>query len=64
MLQDFNAAMALIKAVAEVAELEQHHPDLHLEGYRTVWIEIFTHSTGGLTESDLRLASKIDRIVL
>ena len=61
-LRNFNEAIAFINAVAEAAEQEQHHPDLHLEGYRRVWIEIFTHSVGGLTESDLRLAAKIDEI--
>ena len=62
-LRDFNAAMAFLNAVAEVAEQEQHHPDLHLEGYRKVWIEIFTHSAGGLTDNDFRLAARIDAIV-
>lgn len=62
-LRDFNAAMAFLNAVAAVAEQEQHHPDLHLEGYRKVWIEIFTHSAGGLTENDFRLAARIDAIV-
>jgi 4a-hydroxytetrahydrobiopterin dehydratase len=61
-LRDFNEAIAFIQAVAEVAEQAQHHPDLHLEGYRRVWIEIFTHATGGITESDLRLAARIDEI--
>jgi 4a-hydroxytetrahydrobiopterin dehydratase len=61
-LKDFKSAIAWINAVAEVAEAEQHHPDVHLEGYRRVWIEIFTHSTGGITERDIRLAAKIDEI--
>lgn len=61
-LRNFNEAIAFINAVAEAAEQEQHHPDLHLEGYRRVWIEIFTHSVGSLTESDFRLAATIDKI--
>lgn len=61
-MADFNAAMAFLQEVAAVAEREGHHPDLHLEGYRNVWIEIFTHSTGGITERDLRLAGAIDRL--
>ena len=45
-----------------LAEREQHHPDLHLEGYRRVWIEIYTHAIGGLSENDFILAAKIDAL--
>ena len=60
--RDFMAAIEFFRRVAEVAEAEQHHPDLHLENYRKVWIEIWTHSVGGLTENDFILAAKIDAI--
>jgi 4a-hydroxytetrahydrobiopterin dehydratase len=52
----------MINNVAALAEREQHHPDLHIEGYRRVWIEIFTHAVGGLSENDFILAAKIDAI--
>jgi 4a-hydroxytetrahydrobiopterin dehydratase len=39
-----------------------HHPDLHLEGYRKVWIELWTHAIGGLSENDFILAAKIDQL--
>ena len=42
---------------------EQHHPDLHLEGYRRLWIEIYPHTIGGLSENDLILAAKIDSLM-
>jgi 4a-hydroxytetrahydrobiopterin dehydratase len=58
--KDFNAAMDFFHRVAEVAEAEQHHPDLHLESYRQVRIEIWTHAIGGLSENDFILAAKID----
>lgn len=61
-LQDFRAAVRLVNNVAALAEREQHHPDLHLEGYRRVWIEIFTHAIGGLSANDFILAAKIDVI--
>ena len=47
-----------------IAEDEGHHPDLHLEGYRNVWIELWTHAFGGLSENDFILAAKIDRLPL
>jgi len=48
--------------VAELAEQEGHHPDLHLERYRNVWIELWTHAIGGLSENDFILAAKIDLV--
>ncbi|MFM7183480.1 MAG: 4a-hydroxytetrahydrobiopterin dehydratase [Planctomycetota bacterium] len=61
-LPDFRSAVKLINNVAALAEREQHHPDLHLTGYRRVWIEIFTHAIGGLSENDFILAAKIDAV--
>ena len=46
--------------VGALAEREQHHPDLHFVGYRTIWIELMTHAIGGLSENDFILAAKID----
>lgn len=61
-VKDYMAGLEFFRAVAEVAEQEDHHPDLHLEGYRNLWIEIWTHSVGGLSENDFILAAKIDRL--
>ncbi|MFM8283860.1 MAG: 4a-hydroxytetrahydrobiopterin dehydratase [Planctomycetaceae bacterium] len=60
--RSFVDAMAFLHRVAELAEAERHHPDLHLEGYRKVWIEIHTHAIGGLSENDFILAAKIDAL--
>ena len=54
------AGLRFFQAVAEVAEAEGHHPDLHLVGYRNVAIEIWTHAIGGLSVNDFILAAKID----
>jgi 4a-hydroxytetrahydrobiopterin dehydratase len=61
-VKDFMAAIEFFRRVAEIAESEDHHPDLHLEGYRHVRIELWTHSVGGLSENDFILAAKIDRL--
>ena len=61
-LKNFRAVMKFFNAVADEAEVEQHHPDLHLEQYRQAWIEIWTHAIGGLSENDFILAAKIDRL--
>ncbi len=62
-MKNFVEAMKLINAVAELAELEQHHPDLHLTGYRLVQIDLTTHAIGGLSENDFIVAAKIDNVV-
>ncbi len=56
---DFAHALAFTNAVAEIAEAEDHHPDLHLSWGR-VTVELRTHVIGGLTENDFILAAKID----
>lgn len=61
-VKSFLAGIRFFQAVAELAEAEQHHPDLHLSGYRHVAIEIWTHAIGGLSENDLILAAKIDQL--
>ena len=63
-VKNFRAGIAFFNTVAEVAEAEGHHPDLHLEGYRNVAIEIWTHAIGGLSENDFILAAKIDELPL
>ena len=61
-VKNFMAGMAFFNKVAEVAEDDGHHPDLHIVGYRNVSIELWTHAIGGLSENDFILAAKIDEI--
>jgi 4a-hydroxytetrahydrobiopterin dehydratase len=58
----FMAGMNFFHRVADLAEAEGHHPDLHLTGYRQVAIELTTHAIGGLSENDFILAAKIDEL--
>ncbi len=61
-LKNFAAALGLLNRIGELAEAEQHHPDLHLTGYRHLSVRITTHAIGGLSENDVILAAKIDRL--
>ena len=61
-VKNFLAGIDFFNRVGTLAEEEQHHPDLHLEGYRQVAIELWTHAIGGLSENDFILAAKIDRL--
>jgi 4a-hydroxytetrahydrobiopterin dehydratase len=59
-VRNFMAGIDFFRKVADLAEAEGHHPDLHLEGYRQVIVEITTHAIGGLSENDFILAAKIN----
>jgi 4a-hydroxytetrahydrobiopterin dehydratase len=60
-VKDFIAGIDFFNNIAEIAEADGHHPDLHLEQYRKVAIELWTHAIGGLSENDFILAAKIDQ---
>jgi 4a-hydroxytetrahydrobiopterin dehydratase len=62
-VKNFMAGMDFFQRCAEIAEADGHHPDLHLEGYRNVWVELWTHAIGGLSENDFILAAKIDQLL-
>ena len=61
--KNFLQAISCVNKIAELAESEAHHPDLHLTGYRNLEIAISTHAIDGLSENDFILASKIDALV-
>ena len=47
--------------VADIAESEGHHPDIHIH-YNKVQIELWTHAIGGLSENDFIVAAKIEQM--
>lgn len=59
--KDFKQNMVFVNEIAELAEAEGHHPDLHIF-YADLVIELSTHNIGGLSENDFILASKIESI--
>ena len=61
-VKHFLAGMEFFNSVAELAEEEGHHPDLHLFFNDTATTEIYTHAIGGLSENDFILAAKIDEL--
>jgi len=62
-LADFAAALALVQRVGEAAEAANHHPDILLHGWNKLRLTLVTHSEGGLTEADFRLAGQIDALL-
>ena len=61
-VKDFSTSLNFFERVGHIAEEEDHHPDLHLTGYRNVAIEVGTHAIDGLSENDFILAAKIDKL--
>lgn len=59
--KNFKESMIFINQVADIAEGEGHHPDIHVY-YNKVKIELITHEVNGLTENDFIIATKIDKI--
>jgi 4a-hydroxytetrahydrobiopterin dehydratase len=57
--KDFAQAMRFVNAVADAAEKANHHPDIDIR-WNKVTLRLSTHSRGGLTESDFRLAAEIN----
>ncbi len=60
--KNFREALAFANKIGEIAEQENHHPDIHLTSFKKIAVEIYTHAIGGLSENDFILAAKIDEI--
>jgi len=61
--KDFLEAVALINAIAPIAEEIEHHPDLHLEQWNKLRITTYSHDVGKLTDRDERLAKRISELL-
>lgn len=58
--KDFSEALAFVNKVGEIAEAEDHHPDIHLVRYKYVEINLTTNAISGLSQNDFIVAAKID----
>ena len=59
---DFPQAIEFVNSVADIAEDEDHHPDIDIR-YNKVRIALSTHAEGGLTDMDFEVAEKIETLV-
>ncbi len=62
-LNSFSDSLSFIIKVGIEAEKMDHHPDILLHSWNKVRIFISTHSAGGVTENDFKLAEKIETII-
>ena len=59
--KNFSEALDFTNKVGQLAEQQQHHPDIHL-AWGKVKVQLWTHKIGGLHENDFILAAGIDRL--
>ena len=60
--EDFREALDFTNRVGEMAERQNHHPDIYL-AWGKVKVTIWTHKIDGLTESDFIFAAKTDQLL-
>jgi 4a-hydroxytetrahydrobiopterin dehydratase len=61
--RDFYRTMSFVNALAHLANIEDHHPDLEV-GYNYCHVTFTTHAIRGLSENDFVCAAKVDLIPL
>jgi len=59
--KNFLDAAAFIQEAANIAEKQDHHPDVLLHQYKLLTFTLSTHSAGGVTQNDIDLAEALDK---
>ncbi len=59
---DFYNALSFVVKIGVEAEKLNHHPEILIHSYNKVKVTITSHDEGGITETDLRLADRLERI--
>jgi len=60
-LNNFAEALELVNKIGELAENQQHHPDINL-GWGYVEVYLSTHDIGGISDKDIMLSQEIDKL--
>ncbi|GMV03802.1 MAG: putative pterin-4-alpha-carbinolamine dehydratase [Gemmatimonadota bacterium] len=55
----FRDSIVFVNRIATLADDADHHPDIDIR-YNRVFITLSTHSAGGITDKDLKLAEQLD----
>lgn len=59
--KNFRQALDFVNKIAQIAEEEQHHPDIQIN-YNKVRIDLTTHTIKGLSLNDFIMAAKIEAL--
>ena len=57
----FREALAFVNRVGDLAEAENHHPNIKID-YDKVTLRWWTHTAGGITDRDRDLAAKTNEL--
>ena len=60
--KDFLEALSFVNKAGAMAQAQDHHPNIFIHDYNQVLISVATHSAGGITENDFKLAAAIDTL--
>ena len=60
--ETYKTAIAMLVKVSELAEIQNHHPEI-TSAYTRIRIKLWTHDANGLTNKDFELAQAIDKLV-
>jgi 4a-hydroxytetrahydrobiopterin dehydratase len=58
----FIKAMEFVNQIAEAAEAVNHHPDI-LISYNKVTLSLISHDSGGVTQRDIQMATRINELM-
>ncbi len=61
-MANFPQAIQAVNRIAEIAEQENHHPDIDIR-WRKLTFYCITHAKGGITQADVSMAQEIDSVV-
>ncbi len=59
--QSFMGGIDFVHQVAELAEANNHHPDILIQ-YKRISVRYWTHTTSGVTLADVQMAQKMDAL--
>jgi 4a-hydroxytetrahydrobiopterin dehydratase len=57
----FVGSLAFVNEVGALAQAADHHPDIDIR-YNQVKLSLVTHDSGGITQKDIDLATRIDGV--
>ncbi|MFM8392469.1 MAG: 4a-hydroxytetrahydrobiopterin dehydratase [Acidobacteriota bacterium] len=61
---DFSEVVSAVNKIAELAEDQNHHPDILMYGWNKLRVTTSTHDANGITGRDFKLASAIDQNII
>jgi len=62
-VKNFRQALDLVNRIGEIAEEQNHHPDIAIHGWNHVRLELYTHTAHGISDNDFIMAAKFSQIL-